>query len=142
MNEQVERREIQRPFFGILDLSENLEGEKDTARLIRLLKENNLYKPDLLFAGVCNVDWEVIQRQGADSSERKSTFAYRETDCDENSAFPDWPYLYATAGGENPIILVYDGSKLSEEHPGALSFKFDKGFKPIDSLVAAFKLQE
>ena len=81
----------------------------------------------------------AVKDQG-DSAERKTTFAYRERDFRgssliEKDIFGDYADL------DGGWILTYNGSKLVKiGEKGISQYAFLKEIKPIDALVAAYKL--
>jgi hypothetical protein len=129
--------------FGIIDLatvnSAYPEDDDYTELLLNRLKQDKVYRKGLLFTGIYDVDETTVKKYGADSSNRKTTFAHTEDELfSRESTTTIWEYAYM--GDNNKMILIYDGSKLESDLIN--EYTFSDGVKPINALVAAYTIRE
>ena len=121
-----------------IDLSESEGGIVADANLVvRRLKSDGLYKPNLMYRGFNGEDLSIMLKYGTDIPDSDMIYCGDENELREGDDMSALKYAYYHS---NPALAVYDGSKLTDSEESYEKKRFIDSQQKLDALIAVYLL--
>lgn len=123
-----------------IDLSES-DGDiaTDADLVVRRLKSDGLYKPNLMYRGFNGEELKIMLEHGTDTPDSDMIYCSNENELREGGNMSALRYAYYHS---NPALAVYDSSKLIDSKESYQRKRFIDSQQKLDALIAVYLLPE